>query len=96
MSSSDGRAYEITEGPNFDATWKDAVRSGLIPQMVAGVVYAEVRDLLRRCPYSVRQFPGIPVDVRRITYGRKFSIWYSICEDDRSVCLEEVTPAYGR
>ena len=93
MSSADGRTYEITETLMFDATWRNAVRSGLIPQMLAGVIYAEVRERLSKCPYSVKPFQGLPADVRRITYGRTFSIWYSISEDDYAVRLEEVTPA---
>ncbi len=95
MSLTDGRAYEIIEAPAFGDSLRNAVRSGLVSQMEAGLVFAEVRELLKQCPYRVKPFPDLPVDVRRISYGRRFYVWYSISEDDRSVCLEEVTPAYG-
>jgi hypothetical protein len=59
--------------------------------MVAPVVLAEVKDHLRTRPRTVQKIPTLPVDVRRIVYQKMFAIWYSICEDDSTVCLEEVT-----
>ena len=91
MSLADGLVYEVIEGHAFAATWREVVRGGLIHQMVAPAVLAGIKDHLRTRPHAVQQIPTLPVDVRRIVYQKLFAIWYSICEDDSTVCLEEVT-----
>ena len=89
MSLADEQLYEVVEGPKFSTSWRQAIEDGLILEMTAGVLYAEIIDLLRWNPYHVKEIPGLPADVRRIKLRGHFCIWYSV--NEQTVYLEEVT-----
>ena len=55
------------------------------------MVLAAIKECLRERPHAVRNVPDLQADVRRVVYQGLFALWYSVCEDDSTVWLEDVT-----
>ena len=94
MTSPDAASqYEVRETPEFQADWRLGMELGYINPMTDPPDLLFFKRLLAERPYSGRQLPGVPYNVRSFAFPRIngppiLHLWYSIVEDDRIVYLE--------
>ena len=91
--------YDVRERTGFQSDWARGVSEGWINPMADANTLQALRVHLARSPHAAPVIPGLPDNVRLITFPRsathslgRVELRYEIVEDDLKVWLESMDP----